>query len=439
MKSKVFIFVLLLAALLFLAACQSSGESTSTEAEEANSEKSAGTETETEDNEVTLNLWFPGTGHIETAVQDIVTKFEEENPNIKVEVEAIPWADYFQKLSVGYAGGTAPDIHGIGFGQLIYTVMEDQYMDLNQFIEEDNWDGKDDMFESILEAGQFEGGQYGLLFPEVRPMVWRKDFFEEVGLDPEQPPQSIDEIFEFANKLKVIDEEGDTTRAGINISTQQGEQNFFSLLMLLGQDLYEPNGNPLWDNPDAIELQERLVDLYNDGAIIPSHSQQLEGNPFSNSQAAMSFESSPGIQELSDAVGIENIGWTVPPAGPDGDRTALMLGTFLTMSKNTDHPDEAWELIKFWFEPEIILEFTKQTGFAAPRKSLEEEFKALAPQNEVVFQTMEDARGYQPTEHWSVNMEYLRLALEESYNGIRPVKEAFEVNAEMIRQEIGLE
>jgi multiple sugar transport system substrate-binding protein len=433
MKStKKFSCILLILFLVLLTACQS---------EKPVDSGTSGDGTNDNNEQVTLSLWYPGTGTVETAVQNMLDKFEEENPHIKVEFEAVPWAEYFQKLSVGYAGGTAPDVHGLGFGQLIYTVVQGQYMDLNQFIEADNWEGKDDVFASILEAGQYDGGQYGLLFPEVRPLVWRKDFFEEAGLDPEQPPQTLDEVFEFAKKLKVVDSNGRTTRGGIDISTQNGEQSYFSLLMLLGQDhdIYEQNGNPLFDEPESIELAKKMVDLFNDGAIIPSHQQQLEGSPFENSEAAMSFASSPAIEELANAVGHDKLGWSLPPKGPEGDQTSLMLGTFLTMNKNTKYPDESWELLKFWFESENLLEFTKQTGFAAPRKSLEDEFKALLPQNEIVFEAMMDARGYSPSEHWNTNMEYLRLALEESYNGIQPVEEAFKNNAEQVRNELNLD
>ncbi|MCR2822987.1 ABC transporter substrate-binding protein [Lederbergia panacisoli] len=427
-KIKSLCLISLVFSLLLLTACGSPSSETGSKGKSNENEK------------VTLNVWFPGTGTVETAVRDILDKFEEENPNIKVELEAIPWGEYFQKLSVGYAGGTAPDVHGLGYGQLIFTVMQDQYMDLNQFIEKDNWEGKDDVFESILKAGQYKDGQYGLLFPEVRPLVWRKDFFEEVGLDPEQPPQTLDEVFEYAKKLKVV-ENGETTRAGIDIQTENGEQSYFSLLMLLGQDIdiYEENGNPRFDESESIELVKKMVDLFNDGAIIPSHQQQLQGSNFENDLAAMSFASSPTIETLANAVGHDNIGWSLPPKGPNGDQTALMLGTFLTMNKNTKHPEESWELIKFWFNAENALDFSKQTGFAVPLKSLENDFKELAPQNEIVFEALMDARGYSPTEHWSKNMDYLRLALEESYNGIRPVDEAFKENAKLLRKELGLE
>lgn len=426
-KFKIAIWTSFILVLIFLSACQSDTSSSDPKSHDGS-----------KDEQVTLKVWYPGTGQIEKDVQSIIDQFEEEHPNVTIDYEAAPWAEFFQKLTVAYAGGTAPDIHGIGHGQLMTTVSEGQYMDLNEFIDDD-W--SKDILPSMLEAGQYEGGQYGLIWPGARPLVWRKDYFEEAGLDPERPPETLDELFEYARKLAIIDEKGTTKRAGIDIQTGNGEQSYFSLLVLAGEglDIYDETGNPQFDSEESISLVKEMVSLYDDGAIISSHQQQIEGSLFSNGLAAMTMTSSNQITSLIDAIGEENLGWSLPPKGPTGSQTAMMLGDFISMNKNTAHPEEAWEFMKFWYSPEIMSQFTEATGYGVARASLQEEFSKKAPQNEVVFEAMQDARGYSPTEYWSENMEYLRLALEEAFNGIRPVEEALKVNAENLRKELGIE
>lgn len=424
MKKLVTSFLVLL--LLFAAVgCQSNSESANTDKEE--------------NGQVTIKFWWPGTDNIEKAARELVAAFEASHPNIKVEYVPVPWGEYFQKLSVGYAGGTAPDVHGLGYGQLVSSVSLGQYKDLNEFINKDNWDGKEDYFSDILEAGQWQEGQYGLLFPDTRVLVWRKDFFKEAGLDPEQPPKSYDELFEYARKLAVLDDSGKTVRGGIDLHTQHGEQSYYSLMLPNGMEAYKEDGTPLFDSKDSIEMVKKVNELVKDKVIIPSNQQQLEGSEFRNGRAAMGFVASQDINMLAETVGYEHLGWSLPPQGKDGGQTALSLGTFVSMNKDAKHPEEAWEFIKFWFEKENLLKFTSTTGMGVPRQSLKKEFVELLPQNEVIFEAMNDSKGFAPSEHWNLNMEYLRLGLEESYSQIRPVEEALKENAKMVRSELGLE
>lgn len=424
-KRSIATLAMLLALALALAACSGGpSESSNAAASDPNAE------------EIALKFWYPGTDEILTgAVKQVIQKFERTHPGIKVELTSIPWADYFQKLTVAYSGGLQPDIHGLGFGQLISTVDQGKYLDLSPYIEADRWEGKDDFFPDILEAGQYEGGQYGLLLPEIRPLAWRKDFFEEAGLDPESPPKTFDDIFAYAEKLKKA-ENGKTTRAGIDIQTSNGEQSYLSLLLLLGEDFYDAEGHPTFDSPASVGLVEKMVDLYESGAIIASNQQQVNGTPFVNSQAAMAFVSTAGAASLQQSIGADKIGWTLPPAGPEGKQTALMLGTFLTAAQKTKHPEEAWTFIKFWFEKENVLEFATKTGSIPPLRSAKDEFVKLGDGNEVAFEAMNDARGYGASGHWAINVKYLRLALEESFNGIKPPADALKSNAEMAREEI---
>ncbi|MGG4144343.1 extracellular solute-binding protein [Paenibacillus algorifonticola] len=398
--------------------------------------KESATAAGTSNDEVTLKLWYPGTDEIVTdAVNATIQGFEAKNPGIKVEATFIPWADYFQKLTVAYSGGMQPDVQGLGFGQLISTVSQGKYLNLTPYIEADKWEGQADFFPDILKSGQYGGGQYGLLLPEIRPLAWRKDYFKEVGLDPDSPPKTFDEIFEYAEKLKVV-EGGKTVRGGIDIQTSNGEQSYVSLLLLLGEDFYDAEGNPTFDSPVSVQLVQKQVDLYNSGAIIPSNQQQVSGTPFQNSQAAMAFISTQAAASLQKSVGQGEIGWVLPPVGPDGEQTALMLGTFLSAAGQTKHPKEAWAFIKFWFEKDNVLEFTSKTGSIPPLQSLKDEYVKLGEGNEVAFEALKDAKGYGASGNWSINVKYLRIALEEAFNGIRPAEEALKENAKKAREEI---
>jgi multiple sugar transport system substrate-binding protein len=57
---------------------------------------------------VTFTHWDPN--QLKYAFTPTVAAFEKINPSIKVNVEQVPYADYFTKLQTGLVSGTAPDV-----------------------------------------------------------------------------------------------------------------------------------------------------------------------------------------------------------------------------------------------------------------------------------------------------------------------------------------
>ncbi|MFE5321630.1 ABC transporter substrate-binding protein [Paenibacillus sp. NPDC056579] len=385
---------------------------------------------------VTLKLWFPGhEDHIVQSVRTLIQDFEAKNPDIKVELTSIPWKDYFQKLSVAYNAGSAPDVHGLGFGQLISTVDQDKYLDLNPLIAKDNWDGAKDFYPDVLKSGQWKGGQYGLLMPDTRGFMWRKDLFKKAGLDPEKPPATIHEVFEYAEKLKVV-KDGQTVQAGLDMPTGNGEQIYLSMLLPQGQNFYDANNNPSFDSSLSIGLLTKMVGLVKSGAVAPQDSQQLEGGTFKNGVAAMAFGSPKSFQSLIDKVGMDNIGFTIPPKGDSGKHTALMLGTFMTIAKNTKHPDAAWKFLKFMFEKENHLKFVSTAQFIPSLQSVSEQYAKNSHENKVTMDILKDAQGYLPSADWGTHVKFLRLALEEAYFGKKTPEEAVRSNIQLLKDEM---
>jgi ABC-type glycerol-3-phosphate transport system substrate-binding protein len=60
------------------------------------------------------------------------------------------------------------------------------------------------------------GHLYGLpIFTDCCLLMWRKDIFKEVGLDPEQPPTSLEEMMECVEKVTKRRSDGSLERIGI--------------------------------------------------------------------------------------------------------------------------------------------------------------------------------------------------------------------------------
>ena len=62
---------------------------------------------------VQLKLWISGTPELDAAMNKIIQQFQAENPNVTVSLEDFPFAQYYEKLTTAFAGGSGPDVYWI--------------------------------------------------------------------------------------------------------------------------------------------------------------------------------------------------------------------------------------------------------------------------------------------------------------------------------------
>src|SRR2546423_1482405 len=70
------------------------------------------------DDKVVLTMWH---GHPEwkNAVEKIIAKYEEENPNVEIQLEEIPGQDLTAKLNTALAADKAPDLFALQLGPTV--------------------------------------------------------------------------------------------------------------------------------------------------------------------------------------------------------------------------------------------------------------------------------------------------------------------------------
>lgn len=70
-------------------------------------------------------------------------------------------------------------------------------------------DYKDQFSPGMLSSGQVDGKTYAVPFaPDVSVLLYNKDHYSEVGLDPDTPPTTWDELVEYSQKLTTDDHYG---------------------------------------------------------------------------------------------------------------------------------------------------------------------------------------------------------------------------------------
>ena len=338
-----------------------------------------------QDGRINLSWFIPGTGEIpERTYQMILANVQRENPNIDAEKRFIPWGEYFTVLNVAFSGGTAPDLYGVGLGQIGPVQYAGNMLALNPFLAD--WDGWDDIPANVLNFATRDGRLYGNPMTELRVLYYRRDLFRQAGFT--RPPQTIDELESYARRL-TRNEGGRITMSGLSIGT--GEQTLFTAMLMFGADKYwNEDLTSAMLEPRAMQALEWCRNIMVTGISDHTIMHNIEGGMFENGVAAMSLDGSAAITNMVNRLGRENVGVALLPT------ERYMAGsTCWSVFARTRHIEEAVTLWKALASREGQMIVAREIGFVPTRRSLRDEYIALDPEfNSVFFEAASRAAPY---------------------------------------------
>jgi multiple sugar transport system substrate-binding protein len=289
-------------------------------------------------------------------IQEAADAWNRANPDVTVEY--LPGlTELDAKLLTAVAAGDPPNcvIHG-PTTELAYrgalTKLND-YLDLggHDFV---------DMIPGCWESMTVKGDVYSIAWNTNNGAVfYNTDLFKEAGLDPDQPPTTINELDEYADALTKQDDAGNLTQIGFvpwfNIAGIFG-----TWASAFGAKLWdEENGKVQFDDPKSIEALEWHVGYAEKLGwdAINAFNDSLAGqDAFGAGKLAMLLT---GPWMLSGyRSDYPDINWnTAPlPAYPDGPGRGTWLGgRWVIMPKGIADPDWTWEFVKFFGSKQVQL------------------------------------------------------------------------------------
>jgi multiple sugar transport system substrate-binding protein len=142
----------------------------------------------------------------------------------------------------------------------------------------------DDFFQGDLSQYMVGDLLYGLpMVADTNILYWRTDLFEAAGLDPNDPPETYEELREYAlmlttdvNGLHPGDEGFDPNNIEVyglgfkGVSGLASSWEWYNYLYAFGGDLMDDEFNITIDSPEAIASLEWVVDNYRELGIYPA-------------------------------------------------------------------------------------------------------------------------------------------------------------------------
>ncbi|QDP41656.1 ABC transporter substrate-binding protein [Radiobacillus deserti] len=345
---KVFGIMSLLFLSIFLAACNSTDEQASSET--GNSEKETTEEKQEEEEKVTL-VYSSGVDTTD-ATEKLIEAFEASHPNIDIEYREMP-ADtgqqHDQYVTAFSAQSSEIDVFEgdviwpAEFAQANYT------LDLDRFIKADGIN-MDDYFPGTVAAGKFNGKQWAMpMFSDAGMLYYRTDIVDT-------PPKTWDELIKQAKSLK--GEAG--TQFGYLMQAAQYEGlvcNAIEFIASYGGQIINENNEVVANSPETVKAIKKMQEIVN-SAFVPDNilnfmeteteTAWIEGQSvFARNWPYMQASSNdPERSKVIDKIGI-----TTLPSG-DADSAATLGGWMAMINRYTEHPEAAWELVKFLSGPE---------------------------------------------------------------------------------------
>ncbi|MBV9228636.1 MAG: extracellular solute-binding protein, partial [Chloroflexi bacterium] len=174
----------------------------------------------------------------------LATKYEQLHPDIGVRITYAPTSSSGSgdnpKLFTAIAVDTAPDIANLTPFSTPQWAELGIMSDLTPYLQRDGLTAET-FFPVAWHDMNYKGKVWQVQWDADAnfPFFWNKDIFEKVGLDPERPPQTIEEVDEYSRKINLT-QGGSVVRIGMVPWGPYGFSNaMFTWGWAFGGDFYD--------------------------------------------------------------------------------------------------------------------------------------------------------------------------------------------------------
>lgn len=317
-------------------------------------------------------FWHAMGGNFQPTLNKIVEEYNKSQD--KVEVEALYQGSYQETLNkFKSVQGTdkAPALIQLNEISTEYMYNSGAITPMQEFVKKDNYD-LTKLEDTLINYYTINGTLYSMPFnSSASILLYNKDAFKEVGLDPEKAPKSYKELAEAAKKLTK-----GTERYGFAMIMDAW---FIEQLLANENTLYvnEENGRA-GKSPTAVAYNGEKIktifnwlnDMYRDNTAT-SYGKEYQNTraAFLSGKVSMYIDSSAGIQQLTELANFE-IGSAYVPS-ENGEFTGVPIGgasLWITNSVSDEKQAAAWDFVKYAVSKESQALWASSTGYYSVNK-----------------------------------------------------------------------
>lgn len=294
-------------------------------------------------------------------MNEVLHRFEEKYPWIKVDAHLVPTNDLGEQLTVLMAAGLPPDLTMVSGGNSVNLGVRGMLMPLGEFVAREQLVLDEIFYPPVANAlvnNPIAGPGNFYYLPQLVDTNWylfyNKGHFAEAGLDVEAPPRTWSELEAIARRLNRADADSNWVQLGIDVVQTTYNQMFGEWLSAAGGRMYSDDlrrvtvGDSDNQGLTTLEWMVRFTNEVNGGIAAQERVNRYARSGFYNEQMSMLLNGAWSyFQILENAPSIDVGVASIPHRDGFDYRPSMSLGWGYGIPSTAAHPEEAWLLLKF--------------------------------------------------------------------------------------------
>ena len=363
---------------------------------------------------------FNSSGGNEETLAKMVAAFEEEHPNIKVEVETIGYDDYFTQMQTRVAGGTAPDCYELNIENFA------AYANKGILAEITGVDVSG-LNETALGAFNVDGKQYGLpeSFSNV-VLIYNKDLFDQAGVAYPTNDWTQEDLQAAAEKIRAL---GDDI---FGIWQPITYNEFFKVVAQYGGALLNEDKTEFTINsPENLAAATALVDRVLVSNVQPNAVQQGgmgDWDMFMSGRLGMIPTGIWAFQTFTDGCDFE---WDIVVEPGSTQKATHFFSNCVVMNPDTKYPTEVATWLAWLASSTTSADIRLEAGWDLPAlkdlNALSSYLDITPPDNrEAVFESLDYLVMPPVIEDYALMSDIISQKLAAAADGTITVQEALD-------------
>lgn len=335
----------------------------------ANQNESATSSSAGSNKPVEISLWT-GYPELDPWFKIMTDEYKKQNPNITVNVSSFPLKEFEKKVSAAVPSNSAADIISINPSIALRYIQTNMIQkapdDLSKMVNSGIFP------KVVVNDAMYNGAVYGVPHMMANAaLFYNKKMFAEAGLT--EPPKTMDQLVEYAQKLTKRDASGKVERSGFSLRLSGGgsgvAEKFWVMLLQNGGSILKevsPGKYKADYNNDAglktLQMYVDMVHKYKTDDPVIKH----DAEAFEMEKTAMFSRESWVIGDIKQKAPNLDYGTAVLPIA----NMLVEKDFYVTNSAKGNKEAAAWDFIRFLMKPENHKQQTVLTGWHPVREDL---------------------------------------------------------------------
>ncbi|GGJ23108.1 sugar ABC transporter substrate-binding protein [Paenibacillus hunanensis] len=350
----------------------------------------------TSDGKRVLKVW--GMGAEGTALSKLVPDFEAKHPDIKVDVQAIPWDNAHDKLLTAVASRSGPDVVQMGMGWIPEFAGAGALQDLTPYMDKYPNLKADNYFEGARTKMTYEGKTVGVpWYIDTRVLFYRKDLLKQVGYN--EPPKTWDELKDAAKKLAARG----NGNYGILLDSKDP---LFTIPFAWenGSEVINSNKQAQLNQPPYVETIQYLSSFFKEG-IAPTQSDMQLIPSFGEGILPMFISGPWSVNQVkTELPELKPDQWgtaVIPPKTAGGESVSVLGGSNLSVFSTSQNTEAAVQFISYLNDPQVQVKWYELTqDLPSTTKAWEDKAFDNSPNISTFRTQMDTARSTPSVKEW---------------------------------------